>query len=84
MNDLALAQLVDDLFAIELVLVELVFAVVLDDAIVHPAEERGQAVIVVLRPALERMIVALATLQADAEEDLGGGFGARLGSRRAR
>ena len=34
-------------------------------------EERGEAVVVVHRPAVERMVVALGALRADAEEDLG-------------
>src|SRR5205807_6100701 len=61
-----------------LMAVELVAAVVLDDAVLDPAEEGGEAVVVVLRPALERVVVALGALEADAEEDLGGGLGAGL------
>ena len=34
-------------------------------------EEGGEAVVVVLGPALERMVVALGALDADAEEELG-------------
>src|SRR5262245_61744244 len=34
------------------------------------SEGRGNAVIVVLRPTLERMVVALRALNADAEEEL--------------
>ena len=37
-----------------------------------PGEEGGEAVVVVLRPALERVVVALGALDADAEEELGG------------
>src|SRR5437762_14291556 len=36
----------------------------------HTVEKRGKPKIVVLRPALERMVVALGTLQASAEEKL--------------
>ena len=36
----------------------------------HAVEERRHAVVVVLRPALERMVVALGTLQASAKEHL--------------
>ena len=36
----------------------------------HPREPRGHAVVVVLRPALERVVVALRALHADAEEEL--------------
>ena len=38
----------------------------------QPGEEAGQAVVIVLAPALVRMMVALGALQAQAEEDLGG------------
>ena len=72
------AAIEHDLLAVELVLVELVAAVVLDDAVLDAGEERGQAVIVVLRPAVERVVVALGALQADAEEHLGRRLGARL------
>ena len=34
-------------------------------------EEGGEPVIIVLRPALERMVVALGALDADAQEELG-------------
>ena len=66
----------DDLLADELVLVELVAAVVLDDLVLHAGEERGELVVVVLRPVVERMVVALGALHADAEEDLGRRLGA--------
>ena len=74
----------DDLLAVELVLVELVAAVVLDDAVLHAREERRQAVVVVLRPALERVVVALGALQADAEEHLGRRLGAAVAGRGGR
>src|SRR5258707_5814380 len=38
--------------------------------LLHPREEGGHAVVIVLRPALERMVVALGALHADAEEQL--------------
>jgi len=41
-------------------------------------------VVIVLRPALERMVVALGALHADAEEELGGGFRSEVGSRETR
>ena len=44
-----------------------------------PREEGGEAVIIVLRPALERMVVALGALDADAQEELGGGLDRVLG-----
>ena len=40
-----------------------------------PREEGGEAVIVVLGPALERVVVALGALDPDAEEELGRGLG---------
>ena len=40
-------------------------------------EERREAVIVVLRPALERVIVALGALDPDAQEELGRGLDGR-------
>ena len=36
-----------------------------------PREEGGEAVVVVLRPALERVVVALGALDPDAQEELG-------------
>ncbi len=38
--------------------------------LLYPREPGGHAVVVILRPALERMIVALGTLHANAEEEL--------------
>src|SRR5947209_6606921 len=40
----------------------------------HAGEKGGQTVVIVLRPALERMVVALGALHANAEEELGGRF----------
>ena len=40
----------------------------------HAGEPRGHAVVIVLRPALERVVVALGALHADAEEELGRRF----------
>ena len=44
----------------------------------HAGEERGHAVVVVLRPALERVVVALRALHPDAEEQLGRRLGQAL------
>ena len=44
----------------------------------HLREPRGHAVVVVLAPALEGMVVALRALHPHAEEELGGGFGQAL------
>src|SRR4051812_9552893 len=38
----------------------------------QPGEEAGQAVVIVLAPALIRMMMALGTLQSEAKEHLGG------------
>src|SRR4051794_37606009 len=78
MGQLAGPSLIDDLLAVELVLVELVAAPVLDDAIAHPSEERCQAVVIRLRPGVEGVVVAAGTLQADAQEYLGCGLGPGL------
>src|ERR1019366_1385931 len=43
-------------------------------AILYPTEERSHAVVIVLRPALERMVMAFGALHADAKEELGGRF----------
>src|SRR5208282_4836291 len=40
--------------------------------LLHPGEEGGHAVVVVLGPALERVIVTLGALHPNAEEQLGG------------
>ena len=78
MLDLADAIHENELLADELVLVELVLALVFDDLVLHARKERGQLVIIVLRQLVERMIVALGALHANAEEDLGKRFGANL------
>ena len=44
----------------------------------HPGEPRGHAVVVVLRPALERVVVALRALHPHAEEQLGRRLGEAL------
>ena len=75
---LALSARANDLLAIELMLVEPVAAVVLDDVVIDAGKERGQAVIIVLRPVVEGMIVAAGTLQPDAEENLRHGLRSRL------
>ncbi len=45
----------------------------------HPGKESGEAVVIVLRPLLERVMVALGTANADAQEQLSRGFGPLLG-----
>ena len=75
---------VDDLLADELVLVVGVAAAVLEDLVVDAGEDVGPAVVVVLRPAVEGVVVALGALEAGAEEDLGDGLAAGDGVRLAR
>ena len=53
-------------------------------AAVEPGEDRGQAVVVVLRPAVERVVVAVGALQPDAEEHLADQFGLARGRRSTR
>ena len=74
-----LSSKIDHLFADELVRVELVLAFVVDELVLHAREERGQLMVIVLRPAIERMVVALGTLHADAEKNLGGRLGPAVG-----
>src|SRR5439155_21552631 len=74
-----LARDEDDLFAVPFVFVAADFTFVLDDLVFHARKEVGPVVVIVLRPAVERMIVALGALQARAEEHLRRRFGARGG-----
>src|SRR5262249_13549055 len=60
----------DDLLAVELVRVEPVAPVVLDNLVLNAREKRRQAVVIVLRPAVERVIVTAGALQAEAEKHL--------------
>src|SRR5436189_2054639 len=53
------------------------FAFVLDHLVVHTGEQVGPIVIIILRPAVEGMIVALGALQARAEKHLRGSLGSR-------
>src|SRR5256885_1677021 len=69
----------DDLLTIPFVFVAADFTFVLDDLVFHARKEVGPVVVIVLRPAVERMIVALGALQARAEEHLRRRFGARGG-----
>ena len=69
----------DDLLAVEFVLIELVAPGVRQDAILDAREERGEAVVVGLRPLVERVVVALRALEADAEEHLRRGLRPRVG-----
>ena len=79
MLDLALVVKEDDLFADELMAVEFVLAFVVDDLVLDAREEGGKLVVIVLRPAIERVVVALGTLHAHAEKNLGSGLGPGVG-----
>ena len=68
-----------DLLADEVIFVIRVKALVLFDVVVHPVEDGGELVILVHRPLLEGVVVALRAVHADAEEDLGDGLGAVFG-----
>jgi hypothetical protein len=69
----------NDLLAIELVLVVRVLPAVLEDFVVDLREDVAPAVVIVLRPAIKGMAVTLRALEAEAEEDLGRGFGPGFG-----
>src|SRR5205823_3524412 len=83
MRQLAAAQHVNNLLAVELVLVKAIPAIVLEDAIVDSAEKRGESMIVFLRPLIEWVVVTLGTHETDAEEYLSRrlGAGVRLAQR---
>ena len=53
------------------------FAVVLNDFIAHPSKDRGPIVIIILGPAVRRMVVAFGALQPGSEENLSGCFASR-------
>ena len=60
-------------------LVEIVAAIVLQNFVVHTREDTRPIVIIILAPAIERMIVALRTLQTNAKEHLRCGLRPRHG-----
>ena len=61
-----------DLFAVELVCVQTVGAMILENLVVHLGKDARPAVVVILRPAIEWMVVALGALKSDAQEQLSG------------
>src|SRR5687768_3870881 len=67
----------DNLFPFEFVGIVVVLTAVFQDLVLHLSKNGGPTVIVLLRPPIERVIVALRALQARAEKYLSGGFGAR-------
>src|SRR5262249_24728742 len=75
MPNLAVPVLVHDLLADEFVFIEAVAAFVLNHLVLDAGEEGGEAVVVVLSPTVERMVVALGALHPDAEKNLGDRLG---------
>ena len=67
---------VNDLFAFELVAVVVVTAAVFQNFVVQPRKNVRPVVVIILRPFVERMIVALGAAQLRAEEDLRNRLGA--------
>ena len=66
------------LLAVELVLIEPILASVFQNLVLDAGEEGGQTVIVLLRPLVERMIVAFGALQPDAEKHFAKSLGPAL------
>src|SRR5947207_4152853 len=66
----------NDLLAVPFVFIAADFAFVLNDFVFHARKEVGPVVVIVLRPTVERMIVALGALQTCAEKHLRRRFGA--------
>ena len=79
MLHLALVRRIDHLFADELMLVVVVATTVLKNLVVDPRKDARPVVVIVLRPAIKWMIVALRTLETGAEEQLRRGNRARHG-----
>ena len=67
---------INDLLAFELVAVVVVAAAVLQNFVAHPRKHVRPVVVIVLRPLVERMIVALGAAQLGSEENLRHGLGA--------
>src|SRR6266849_1205044 len=66
------------LLAVELVPIEPILPPVFQNLVLDASEEGRQAVIVLLRPLVERMVVTLGALQTDAEKHFAKGFGSAL------
>src|SRR5688572_2602798 len=60
--DVPTARLPHDLVAVELMQIEAILAVVVDDVVANASEEGSEAVVAILGPLIEGMIVALGTL----------------------
>src|SRR5688500_3483264 len=65
----------NNLFAFKFVPVVVVAAAVFQDFVFHTREDALPIVVIILAPAVERMVVALRALDASAEEKLSGSFG---------
>jgi hypothetical protein len=74
MEQLQIAIPQDHLLAIELVLIQAILAVVLDNSVVNLRKQRGEFVILRLRPAIKWVVVAAGTLQANPQKNLGDRF----------
>ena len=74
----------DELLAVEFVLVELSRRLLETTRGHDSPEERGELVVVVLRPAVERMVVTLRRTATGSEEDLRYRLRSAYGSRRDR
>src|SRR5580765_3762227 len=70
---------INDLLALPFVLVGGDFSIVLDNFVVDAGEDARPVVVVVLRPSVRGMIVALGALNARSQENLGGCFRPRGG-----
>src|SRR6185369_9593013 len=68
---------VNHLFAFELVLIVIILPAVFQDLVLHLRENSRPVEVIVLRPAVEGMIMALGALQARSEEKLGDRFRSR-------
>ena len=66
----------NDLFTFPFVFIAADFTLILNDLVVEAREQVSPIVIIVLRPTVERMVVALGALQSRAEEHLRGRLGA--------
>src|SRR6185436_17087482 len=69
----------NDLIALELARVVLIAPFVVDNLVIDARKEAGPVVVIVLRPAFERMIVALRAVELRAEKDTRCAFRARDG-----
>ena len=69
------------MFSDEFQLVVFIAAVIAKNSVIDLVEHGGELVVVILRPAFERVIMAFGATEAGAEKDLSHGFGAQRGLR---